>query len=113
MSGRVLQIMEQQITAKYETKIYDHGYPDREKKWKFAYQYYPTTAGSFLRFYVSIDRYYYTLLKNFSSAGSSDTLWDVATWDVDLWAADGMLQQKINYTDGGGDNTGFTQQVKD
>lgn len=100
------------ITAKYETKIYDHGYPNQEKKWKFAYQFAPTISGASLRFYVSIDRFYYTLLKNFSLAGMGSSEWDDAEWDVDTWTSQGVVRQKVSYSEGGGDNTGFTQQVK-
>jgi hypothetical protein len=100
------------ILAKYETKIYDHGYPDREKKWKFAWQSAFAASGSYLRFYSSIDRYYYTLLKNISLSGGSGALWGSATWGIDSWAAEGSVRERINYTDGGGDNTGFTQQIK-
>lgn len=100
------------ITAKYETKIYDHGFPEREKKWKFAYQFAPVIGSVDLKFYVSIDRFYYTLLKTFSLAGSASSLWDDALWDVDTWSSQGFVRQKINYTDGGGDNTGYTQQIK-
>ncbi len=100
------------ITAKYETKIYNHGFSEREKRWVFAYQHSPTLGVVPFRFYCSIDRYYYTLLKTFNLQGSGNALWDVAKWDVDSWSADGALREKIYYTDGGGDPIGFTQQVK-
>lgn len=100
------------ITAKYETKIYDHNYPNNEKTWKFATQYAPTSSAS-LRFYVSIDRFYYTLVKTFSLAALGATLWDNFNWDTGLWSFEGgFVRQKIGYAEGGGDNRGYTQQVK-
>lgn len=101
------------ITAKYETKIYDHGFPDQEKMWKFAYQYAPVIGDVNMRFYSSIDRYYYVLLKTVNLQGTGNKLLGV-TWTlgVDKLGSGGFVQDKINYSDMGGDTTGFTQQVK-
>lgn len=100
------------ITAKYETKIYDHGFPEREKKWKFAYQFAPSLSGASVRFYASIDRFYYTLLKTISLAGMGDSLWGVAQWGVDTWGSQRAIRQRVSYSESGGDNTGYTQQIK-
>lgn len=101
------------ITAKYETKIYDHGYPSQEKKWKFAYQYAPVIGTATLKFYVSIDRFYYVKLADISLQGTGNKLLG-QTWTLgtDKLGFDGFVRQKINYTDNGGDNAGFSQQVK-
>lgn len=100
------------IVARYETKIYDHGYPNNIKRWKYAYQFAPATSGANLRFYTSIDRYYYTLLKTLSLAGAGDALWGVAQWGVDKWGSLGQIRGQINYAESGATNTGYTQQVK-
>lgn len=100
------------ILAKYETKIYDHEFPERIKIWKFAFQFAPVLGSVNVRFYTSIDRFYYTLLKTFPLSGSGDSLWDVAEWDVDNWSSGGFVRQQILYSDGGGTIEGYSQQVK-
>jgi hypothetical protein len=100
------------IRADYETKIYDHGYSERLKNWKFSIQYAPTLGSVNLQFFTSIDRYYYQLVKTVSLAGSSDVLWDVAEWDVDNWSAEGFVRNKIILTEGGAINKGYSIQVR-
>lgn len=100
------------ITAKYETKIYDHDVPERRKKWKYAYQFAPTVGDVNMRFYSSIDRNYYTLLKNVSLASPGDAEWDVAEWDVDSWPGGSFIREKVKFTDGGGTNHGYSNQIK-
>jgi len=100
------------ITAKYETKIMDFGYPERKKKWKFAYQFGPVLGSVPVEFYASVDRYYYTLIKNFNLSGLSGALWGVAQWGVDKWGSGGEVKQRINMTEGGGQNKGYNIQVK-
>lgn len=101
------------IIAKYETKVYDHGFPDRQKVWKFAYQHAPSLGSVNVRFYVSIDRYYYVLLKTFPLTGVGSHLLGV-DWvlGTDLLGSGGAVRQQIYYTEGGGNSTGYTQQVK-
>lgn len=103
----------QAITAKYETKIYNHGLPERRKKWKFAYQFGPVMGSVEVKFYVSIDRYYYTLLKAFNLTGTGNHLLGI-NWvlGTDKLGSGGFVQERIRYTDGGGMNKGYTQQVK-
>lgn len=100
------------ITAKYETKIYDHGVPERRKKWKFAYQLAPALGAVSMKFYSSIDRAYYTLLKTISLQGSGDAQWDSATWDTSTWPAGSFIREKVKFTDGGGINHGYSNQIK-
>lgn len=101
------------ITAIYETKIYDHGYPERQKVWKFAYQFAPVVGNVNMNFYVSIDRYYYALIDTVNLQGTGNKLLGVTwTMGVDPLGSGGFVKQRINYTEGGGENTGYTQQVK-
>jgi len=100
------------ITAKYDTKVYDNGFPTQEKTYKYSYQYAPALSGSSLRFYVSIDRYYYTLLKNFSLTGGGDTLWGTAVWGEDTWGSEEQIRQRIYYSDNGGAIQGTSQQIR-
>ena len=100
------------IRAIYETKIYDHGSAERRKKWRFAYQFAPSLGAVNVNFYVSIDRYYYTLLKTFPLSGVGDALWGVAQWGVDNWGSGGYIQEKIRFSDGGGATRGYSMQVK-
>lgn len=101
------------ITAKYETKVYDHDLPDYQKVWKFAYQYAPVIGDVNLRFYVSIDRYYYVQLKLVNLQGTGNKLLGVDwTLGVDKLGSGGFVKDRINYSDSGGNTTGLTQQVK-
>jgi len=100
------------ITAKYETKIYDHGVPERRKKWKFAYQFAPVIGSVTTRFYTSIDRFYYTLVDTVNLAGTGDAQWDVAQWDVDKFGSEGFVRKKINFASGGATSKGYSLQVK-
>lgn len=100
------------ITAKYETKIYDFGSSSREKLFKYSYQYAPVLGSVPFKFYSSINRFYYTLLKEFNLSGTGDALWGSATWGTSLWGSGGQVQQKVRYTDGGGSGKGYTLQVK-
>jgi hypothetical protein len=101
------------ITAKYEGKIYDHGYPDQQKVWHFAYQYAPVIGDFNVRFYCSIDRYYYVLLKLVNLLGTGNKLLGVNwTLGVDKLGSGGIVQQRVNYSDMGGQSTGLTQQIK-
>lgn len=103
----------QAITAKYETKIYDHGYAQQQKNWKFAYQMAPVIGNVNVNFYVSIDRFYYVLLKQVNLQGTNNHLLGV-NWvlGVDKLGSGGNVRNRIRYSDNGGDTTGFTQQVK-
>lgn len=101
------------ITAKYETKIYDFGYADRKKRFKFAYQYAAAQGTVPFRFYSSVDRFYYTLNKTFNLQGTGDKLLGVDwTLGTDKLGSGGQVQQKIRYTDGGGTEKGYTLQMK-
>lgn len=101
------------ITAKYETKVYDHGYPDQHKVWRFAYQYAPVIGNVTMKFYCSIDRYYYVLLKSVNLQGTGNHLLGV-DWvlGTDKLGSGGFVKDRINYSDMGGNTTGTTQQVK-
>lgn len=103
----------QAIIANYETKLYDHGFPERLKVWKFTHQMAPVIGDVNLNFYSSIDRYYYTLLKAVNLQGTGNKLLGV-TWTlgVDKLGSGGFVKEKIPMTDGGGTNTGYTCQVK-
>ncbi len=103
----------QEIVAKYETKIYDFGVPERTKKFKYSYQL-GTVQGSYnSRFYVSIDRYYYVQLADPSLAGTGNKLLGV-TWilGVDKLGSGGFVKVKIPFGDRGGTTKGSTMQVK-
>lgn len=103
----------QSIVAKYETKVYDHGVPERRKRWRYSYQYAPAQGAVNMRYYTSVDRFYYTLLKTFSLVGTGNKLLG-STWTlgVDKLGSGGFVQQYIGYTDNGGNDTGFTIQTK-
>ena len=101
------------ITAKYETKIYDVGYPAQLKKFKFSYQF-AVAQGSFTtRFYCSVDRFYYVLLASPSMAGTGNKLLG-QTWTLgtDKLGAGGFVKVKIPFNNNGGNNKGTTMQVK-
>lgn len=100
------------ITAKYETKIYNHGTPERRKQWKFSYQFAPSLGAVPMEFYSSIDRYYYTRVKTFNLQGVSEALWGSAVWGSSVWGSLGYVRQQIGMTEGGGQDTGYTLQVK-
>jgi len=100
------------IVANYETKIYDFGFPERKKKFKFTYQFAPSLGDITANFFASIDRYYYTLLKAFSLLGVGDSLWGTAIWGTSKWGSGGFIQQKIRYSDNGGLTHGYSVQVK-
>lgn len=55
---------------------------------------------------------YYTLLKIISLAGEADSEWDTAVWGQDTWSASGPVRQKVKFTDGGGTNHGYSNQIK-
>lgn len=101
------------ITAKYETKIYNHGTPERLKKFGFLYQFAPALGTVPVRFYTSIDRYYYTQLKEFNLTGTGDKLLGVDwTLGTDKLGSGGQVKERIRYTDSGGNGSGYTQQIK-
>lgn len=100
------------ITAKFETKIYHHGAPERRKVWKFAYQFAPSLGTVPISFYTSVDRYYYQLVKTFNLEGTGDSLWDTAVWDTDNWTSEGTVMQQFDLTEGGATNDGYTIQAK-
>ena len=101
------------ITGKYETKIYDHGTATRLKKWKFSYQYGPALGTVPVRFYSSMDRFYYVLLKTFNLLGTGNKLLGVDwTLGQDKLGSGGQVRQKIMMTDGGQTSKGYTVQVK-
>lgn len=103
----------QAIVSHYDTKIYDHGVPEREKHWKFAYQFAPVIGDINLDFYVSIDRYYFVRLKRINLQGTGNKKLGVDwTLGTDKLGSDGFVRDKINYTDSGGDSTGYCQQVR-
>lgn len=101
------------ITGKYETKIYDHGTLDRLKKWKFTYQTAPALGTVPVRFYSSMDRFYYVLLKQFNLLGTGGKLLGVDwTLGTDKLGSGGAVKQKIAMTEGGQTSKGYTIQVK-
>lgn len=101
------------IIAKYETKIYDYGYPDQEKRYKFAYQFASAQSTSTTRFYTSIDRYYYTLIASPSLLGTGNKLLGI-TWTLgeDKLGSGGFVKVRIPFTDNGGNGIGTTLQTK-
>ncbi len=101
------------ITGKYETKIYDHGTSDRLKKWKFTYQFAPALGAIPVKFYSSMDRFYYVLLKTFNLTGTGNKLLGIDwTLGQDKLGSGGDVRQKIMMTEGGQTSKGYTIQVK-
>lgn len=103
----------QSIIAKYETKIYDFGFPDRPKRFRYSFQF-GKAIGSFTsRFYSSIDRFYYTLLASPSLAGTGNKLLGVNwTLGVDKLGSGGFVKVKIPFGDMGGTTEGYSMQIK-
>lgn len=101
------------IVAKYETKIYDFGYPDQEKRYKFSYQFSPAQGNVTSRFYTSVDRYYYTKIADPSLLGTGNKLLGV-NWTLgqDKLGSGGFAKVRIGFTDNGGAGIGTTLQVK-
>lgn len=103
----------QAIIAKYETKIYDFGYPDQEKRYKFSYQFAPAQGNVTSRFYTSIDRYYYSKIADPSLLGTGNKLLGVSwTLGEDKLGSGGFVRVRIPFTDNGGAGIGTTLQVK-
>lgn len=101
------------ITAKYETKIYNHGMPERKKKFAFMYSFGPDLGTVPVNIYCSIDRFYYTLLKQFNLTANGGKLLGVDwTLGTDKLGSGGQVRQKVRYTDGGGIHHGYSQQIK-
>jgi hypothetical protein len=101
------------IIAKYETKIYDFGYSDQEKRFKFSYQFAPAQGSVTSRFYTSIDRYYYTKIADPSLLGTGNKLLGT-TWTLgtDKLGSGGFVKVRIPFTDNGGSGLGTTVQIK-
>lgn len=101
------------ITAKYEAKIYDFGYPEREKRYSFYYQFAKAQGNFTSKFYTSIDRYYYTLVASPSLLGTGNKLLGI-DWmlGVDKLGSGGVVKDYIQATDMGGGGEGTTIQVK-
>lgn len=101
------------ITGKFETKIMDFGYPDRDKRFSFAYQYAIAQGNISSRFYTSVDRYYYTQIASPSLQGTGNKLLG-STWTLgqDKLGSGGPVKTHINMTDNGGSGEGSTIQVK-
>lgn len=103
----------QAITGKWESKIYNFDLPMQEKRFFFSYQYADAQGNYLANWYSSIDRYYYTLLKQVSLAGTGNKLLGVDwTLGVDKLGSGGNVKDKIYFTDNGGQNHGTTVQVK-
>lgn len=103
----------QAIIAKYETKIYDFGVPERQKRFRYSYQF-AKAQGSFTsRFYSSIDRFYYTQLASPSLLGTGNKLLGT-TWTlgVDKLGSGGFVKVQIPFGDMGGSTEGTTVQIK-
>jgi len=103
----------QEIVAKYETKIYDFGVPERTKRFKYSYQF-ATAQGDYnSRFYSSIDRYYYVQLASPSLLGTGNKLLG-QTWTLgtDKLGSGGFVKVNIPFGDQGGQTEGTTMQVK-
>jgi hypothetical protein len=101
------------IIAKYETKIYDNGVGDRLKKWKFTYQFAPALGTVPVRFYTSIDRFYYVLVKTFNLTGTGNKLLGVNwTLGTDKLGSGGQVREKISMVGGGQTSKGYSVQVK-
>lgn len=101
------------ILAKYETKVYDFGFPSQEKRYKFSYQYAAPQGSASSRFYVSVDRYYYTKLADVSLQGTGNKLLG-QTWTLgtDKLGSGGFVKVKIPFAENGGQSRGTTMQVK-
>lgn len=101
------------IKAIFETKIYDFGHPERQKRYVFGYQN-ATAQGSInSRLYTSVDRYYYVLITSPSLLGTGNKLlgstWTLAT---DKLGSGGPVKDYFQFTDMGGSGEGSTVQVK-
>jgi hypothetical protein len=103
----------QEITAKYETKIYDFGVPERTKRFKYSYQFAAAQGDFASRFYSSIDRYYYVLLASPSLLGTGNKLLG-QTWTLgtDKLGSGGFVKIQIPFGSNGGSTEGSTMQVK-
>lgn len=101
------------ITAKYETKIYDLGYPSQEKYFNFSYQYAPAVGDVNLRFFCSIDRYYYVKLADINLVGTGNKkLGQTWTLGVDKLGSSGFVKYQVPFSNYGGDTDGTTFQIK-
>lgn len=105
------------ILARYDTKIYDHTFPDQLKKWAFHYQYAPVVGNVNMNFYVSIDRYYFTKVREINLSGDS-SVWGSMIWGEDDWGTGGVVRAKVRHADnypfigGGAQTNGYTMQVR-
>lgn len=101
------------IVAKFETKIMDFGYPDREKRFSYMYQYASAQGSVNSRLYTSIDRFYYVLVASPSLLGTGNKLLGV-TWKLatDKLGSGGPVKVLIPFTDAGGSGEGTTAQLK-
>ena len=103
----------QAILAKYETKIYDLGYPEREKSFRFNYQYAPVVGDINMRFYVSIDRYYYVKLADINLTGTGNKkLGQTFVLGQGKLGSGGFVKYQVPFSNYGGDTDGTTMQVK-
>lgn len=101
------------IIAKYETKIYDFGFPAQEKKFKFTYQFAEAQGDFTSRFYASVDRYYYNLLASPSLLGTGNKkLGQTWTLGVDKLGSGGFVKVKIPFSNAGGQSKGSSVQIK-
>lgn len=101
------------ITAVWEGKLYDHGFPEREKVWKFTHQLAPVVGNYTVGFYSAIDRYYYTKLADVNLQGTGNKKLGVDwTLGVDKLGSGGFVKQKIPMAIGGAQNSGYCAQVK-
>lgn len=101
------------ITAKYETKVYDLGYPDQEKAFKFSYQYAPVVANINMEFYASIDRYYYVKLADVNLLGTGNRkLGQDWRLGIDPLGSGGFVKFEIPFSNYGGSTDGTTAQIK-
>lgn len=103
----------QSIIAKYETKIYDFGIPERRKRFRYNYQFAAAQGSYNTRFYTSIDRFYYTKIADPSLAGTGNKLLGI-TWTlgVDKLGSGGISRVQIPFGDNGGTTEGYTMQIK-
>ena len=103
----------QSITAKYETKIYNHGFPERVKVWRFGDQFANAIGNVTSRFYTSIDRYYYSLVDSPSLLGTGNKLLGVDwTLGTDKLGSGGIVKERVNFSSGGSNYEGYSLQVK-
>ena len=101
------------ITAKYETKIYDLGYPSQEKAFRFSWQYAPVVANVNMEFYVSIDRFYYVKLADINLLGTGNRkLGQDWRLGIDPLGSSGFVKYQIPFSNYGGDTEGTTAQIK-